>query len=107
MDSSTSRADASDAAAAAALPAAAVADPAAALALDAALEAEPAAPVALWAAADALPGDRVAGRCPLLRGGGAGDGAVPAAVSGGRALVIRPRPPHHRDGTGYLDGKGK
>ena len=38
---------------------------------------------------------------------GDNDGAVPPAVSGGRAFSIRPRPPHHRDGVGYLDRKGK
>ena len=38
---------------------------------------------------------------------GDNDGAVPAAVSGGRAFSIRPRPPHYRDGAGYLDGKRK
>ena len=38
---------------------------------------------------------------------GDNDGTVPPAVSGGRAFSIRPRPPHHRDGAGYLDGEGK
>ena len=38
---------------------------------------------------------------------GDNDGAVPAVVSGGRAFANGSRPPHHRDGAGYLDGKRK